>query len=221
MESLGFKQIKINRKVGSGGDSAAGGDPENKKYGLGVATPHEMVQSYGEVRTWRDHQSGCFKGNDRADEERTSALCDWSVNVGCADGQVSMVPSIGSGAPWELSIPKKGKIAMAISCDDMPDVIWSVDNPAYLLMSQLSEVLVNGLGKSWPGPSGDPNRRSQIQRFGDIDAMDCEDLRSEICDPRRAGHVREIGTLTWSTATHFTLHQISSAFENFITDPKI
>src|SRR6185369_11477046 len=44
MESLGFKQIKINRKIGSGGDSAAGRDPENKKYGLGVATPHEMVQ---------------------------------------------------------------------------------------------------------------------------------------------------------------------------------
>jgi hypothetical protein len=41
---------------------------------------------------------------------------------------------------------KKGKIAMAISCDDMPDIMWSVDNPAYLLMSQLSDVLVNGLG---------------------------------------------------------------------------
>jgi hypothetical protein len=26
--------------------------------------------------------------------------------------------------------------------------MWSVDNPAYLLMSQLSEVLVNGLAKS-------------------------------------------------------------------------
>ena len=36
---------------------------------------------------------------------------------------------------------------MAISCDDMPEIMWSVDNPAYVLMSQLSEVLVNGLGK--------------------------------------------------------------------------
>src|ERR1700741_2231045 len=44
MESLGFKQIKIMRKVGSGGDSVAGKDPENKKYGLGMATPREMVQ---------------------------------------------------------------------------------------------------------------------------------------------------------------------------------
>src|SRR6185503_18315038 len=43
MESLGFKQIKINRKVMSGGESMAGRDPENKKYGLGFATPHEMV----------------------------------------------------------------------------------------------------------------------------------------------------------------------------------
>src|SRR4029079_11464443 len=43
MESLGFKQIKINRKVMSGGESVAGKDPENKKYGLGMATPREMV----------------------------------------------------------------------------------------------------------------------------------------------------------------------------------
>src|ERR1041385_1615869 len=43
MESLGFKQIKIMRKVGSGGESAAGKDPENKIYGLGMATPREMV----------------------------------------------------------------------------------------------------------------------------------------------------------------------------------
>jgi beta-lactamase class A len=43
MESLAFKNIKINRKVMSGGESQAGKDPENKKYGLGFATPHEMV----------------------------------------------------------------------------------------------------------------------------------------------------------------------------------
>jgi len=40
---------------------------------------------------------------------------------------------------------KKGKIAMAISCDEMPEIMWSVDNPAYVLMSRLSESLVNGL----------------------------------------------------------------------------
>jgi len=42
---------------------------------------------------------------------------------------------------------KHGRIAIAITCDDMPETIWSVDNPAYLLMSRLSEILVDGLAK--------------------------------------------------------------------------
>ena len=40
---------------------------------------------------------------------------------------------------------KKGRIAMAISCDEMPETMWSVDNPAYLLMARLSQVLAEGL----------------------------------------------------------------------------
>ncbi len=43
MEALGFKQIKILRKVGSGGDSMAGKEADNKRFGLGFATPREMV----------------------------------------------------------------------------------------------------------------------------------------------------------------------------------
>src|SRR5438552_18127830 len=40
---------------------------------------------------------------------------------------------------------KKGRVAMAITGDEMPDVYWSVDNPGYLLMSRLSTILVQGL----------------------------------------------------------------------------
>src|SRR5712691_9673327 len=43
IESLGIKQIRILRKVGSGGESKEGKDPGNKRFGLGVATPREMV----------------------------------------------------------------------------------------------------------------------------------------------------------------------------------
>src|SRR3982074_878591 len=42
MHSLGFKQIRILRRVGSGGESRAGKEPDNKRFGLGVATPREM-----------------------------------------------------------------------------------------------------------------------------------------------------------------------------------
>src|SRR3984893_5681879 len=43
MEALGFKQIRILRRVGSGGESKAGKEPDNKRFGLGVSTPREMV----------------------------------------------------------------------------------------------------------------------------------------------------------------------------------
>ena len=41
-----------------------------------------------------------------------------------------------------------GKIAMAITVDEMPEVYWSVDNPGYLLMSLLSTILIEGLQSS-------------------------------------------------------------------------
>jgi len=146
MESLGFKNIKIMRKVGSGGDSMAGKDPENKKYGLGMATPREMVLvmeklDRGEIispavskemiELMKEEQARYAIGRDL-----------WDVPLASKYGALDRLrSSIG------ILYTKNGKIAMAISCDDMPEVMWSVDNPAYILMSHLSEVLVAGLGK--------------------------------------------------------------------------
>jgi hypothetical protein len=42
---------------------------------------------------------------------------------------------------------KRGRIAMAITCDQMPDIDWTDDNPAYHLMSRLSNILVDELGQ--------------------------------------------------------------------------
>lgn len=146
MESLGFKQIKINRRVMSGGESAAGKDPENKKYGLGVATPREMVLvmeklERGEVinpATSKEMLELMKREQARYAIGRSLPDLPMASKYGALDRLRSAVGIIYS---------KKGKIAMAISCDDMPEIMWSVDNPAYLLMSQLSDVLVNGLAK--------------------------------------------------------------------------
>jgi beta-lactamase class A len=43
---------------------------------------------------------------------------------------------------------KQGRIAIAITVDEMAEVNWSVDNPAYLLMSKLSLILLDGLKTS-------------------------------------------------------------------------
>ena len=146
MESLGFKQIKIMRKVGSGGESTAGKDPENKKYGLGVATPREMVLVMEKLE--RGEVISAAASKEMIDlmkrEQGRNAIGRslWDVPMASKYGALDRLRSaIG------ILYTKNGKIAMAISCDEMPETKWSVDNPAYLLMSRLSEVLVQGLGK--------------------------------------------------------------------------
>src|SRR5438270_4813580 len=44
MESIGIKQTRIMRRVGSGGDSKEGKLEENKRFGLGATTPYEIAQ---------------------------------------------------------------------------------------------------------------------------------------------------------------------------------
>jgi len=146
MESLGFKQIKIMRKVGSGGESAAGKDPENKKYGLGMATPREMVLVMEKLERGEIVSPAVSKEMielmKREQGRNAIGRSLWDVPMASKYGALDKLRSaIG------ILYTKNGRIAMAISCDDMPETMWSVDNPAYLLMSRLSEVVVQGLGK--------------------------------------------------------------------------
>jgi hypothetical protein len=41
---------------------------------------------------------------------------------------------------------KHGPIAMAITVEDIPEINYTPDNPGDLLISSLSDILVNGLG---------------------------------------------------------------------------
>lgn len=146
MESLGFKNIKIMRKVFAGGESAAGKDPENKKYGLGMATPRELVLVMEKL------ERGEIVSPAVSKEMLELMKREQGRNaIGRSLPDIPMASKYGALDSLRSSIAilytKKGRIAMAISCDDMPETIWSVDNPAYLLMSRLSEVLMEGLAK--------------------------------------------------------------------------
>ena len=146
MESLGFKQIKIMRKVGSGGESTAGRDPENKKFGLGMATPREFVLVMEKLERGEIISPAISKEMIELmkSEQGRNAIGRSLYNIPMASkyGALDRLRS----AVAILYTPK-GRIAMAISCDDMPETMWSVDNPAYLLMSRLSEVIAEGLAK--------------------------------------------------------------------------
>lgn len=146
MESLGIKQIRILRKIGSGGESKEGKDPDNKRFGLGVATPREMVLLMEKLERGEVISSAASKEMielmKREQVHYAIGRTLWNVPMASKYGALDRLrSSIG------IIYSKKGRIAMAITCDDMPELDWSVDNPGYLLMSRLSVILVDGLAK--------------------------------------------------------------------------
>jgi beta-lactamase class A len=146
MSSLGFKSTRIMRRVGSGGESKDGKDADNKRFGLGSTTAHEMVEilaklDRGEIispAASKEMLDLMKREQARYAIGRTIADTPMASKYGALDHLRSCVALVYS---------KRGKIAIAITVDDMPEVNWSVDNPGYLLMSRLSLILIDGLGR--------------------------------------------------------------------------
>jgi beta-lactamase class A len=144
MNSLGFKSTRIMRRVGGGGESTEGKLADNKRFGLGATTSHEMVEileklDRGEIinPTASKEMIELMKREQaRYAIGRTIPETTVATKYGALDALRSCVGIVYS---------KQGKIAMAITVDDMPAVNWTVDNPAYLMISRLSLALVEGL----------------------------------------------------------------------------
>jgi beta-lactamase class A len=146
MESLGFKETRLMRRVFGGGVSTEGKKEENKQFGLGRTTPREMVMIMEKL------ERGEIVSPAAAKEMLDLMKREQGTN-GIWRGQSGLVKATKSGALDALRsnvgliYHPRGRIALAITCDEMPEVKWTVDNPALLLMSRLSETLIDGLGK--------------------------------------------------------------------------
>jgi beta-lactamase class A len=144
MDALGFKKTRIMRKIGGGGDSKDGKDPANQGFGIGVATPHEMVRIMDKLDRGEIVSAAASK---EMIELMKREQARFAIARDMAD--VPMASKYGALDRLRSSIAilysKQGKIAMAITVDDAPEINWSVDNPAYLLISRLSEILAEGL----------------------------------------------------------------------------
>jgi beta-lactamase class A len=146
MESLGLKETRLMRRVFGGGESVEGKKEENKRFGLGRTTPHEMVTLLEKLDRGEIISPAASK--EMLDlmkrEQGTNGIwrAQWRVPKATKSGALDALRSnIG------ILYHPRGRIALAITCNEMPEVNWTVDNPALLLMSKLSEILVDGLGK--------------------------------------------------------------------------
>lgn len=144
MSTLGFKYTRIMRRIGGGGESKEGKDPDNKRFGLGATTPHEMVQILEKLEAGEIVNKPVAKEMidlmKREQARYAIGRTNWDVPMASKYGALDALRSCVA-----ILYSKRGRIAIAITVDDMPDVIWSVDNPGYLLMSRLSLILLEGL----------------------------------------------------------------------------
>ena len=147
MNSLGFKYTRIMRRVGGGGESTEGKIADNKRFGLGSTTPHEMVQILEKLER-----------GEIVSKEVSKEMIDLMKREQARYAIARTMPEIPLASKYgaldhlrsdiAIAYSKRGKIAIAITVDEMPDVNWSVENPGYLLMSRLSEILIDSLGRN-------------------------------------------------------------------------
>ncbi len=146
MESLGLKETRLMRRVFGGGESVEGRKDENKRFGLGRTTPREMVTLMEKLERGEILSPGASKEmlELMKREQGTNGIWrgQWRVPKATKSGALDALRSnVG------IIYHPRGRLAMAVTCNEMPDVNWTVDNPALLLMSRLSEILIEGLGK--------------------------------------------------------------------------
>jgi len=154
LDKLGLATTRSMRKImGSEGHpadlgySTAGKLPQNRKYGLGMSTPRDMVTileklARGEIVS------------PAASEDMIAILKRTQDSTGIPRhlGGVPVAHKIGSLEALRSDVgivySKNGRIAMAITVDGMPKADWSPDNPGSLLIADLAKILVDGLGSA-------------------------------------------------------------------------
>ena len=118
MSSLGFKATRIMRRIGGGGESREGKDPDNKRFGLGTTTPHEMVQILERLDRGNIVSSATSKEMielmKREQVRYAIARTAWDVPMASKYGALDRLRSCVA-----LVYAKRGKIAIAITVDDM------------------------------------------------------------------------------------------------------
>jgi beta-lactamase class A len=150
MEQLGLKDTRSLRKIVAAGKepsgiSQAGKREENVKFGIGVTTPHDMVTILEKLERGE-------LVNAAASREMIAILKRQQYKDGIGR-HVDFPVASKSGALDRLRsdvgivYAPGGRIAIAITCDNLPKTDWSADNAGNVFISQLTGMLVEGLSK--------------------------------------------------------------------------
>jgi beta-lactamase class A len=177
MDALGFKHLRSLRKIGGGGESKAFSDPINKgadgsTYGIGMSTPQEMVALLEKLERGEIISPAASK-------EMIAILKRQQFHDGVGRRLKGVTIANKTGALDALRsdvgilYSPRGRIAYALTTDYIPEIDWSPDNPGLLLLSRLSELLVDGLGKAPAAkPAAPPQEQDEARNKQAFDVIE-------------------------------------------------
>jgi beta-lactamase class A len=149
LDRIGIKGTRSLRKILRGeaaGLSEAGKLPQNKKYGLGVSSPRDMVSILEKLARGE-------LVSPEASKEMIEILkrCQDGAGIRRHMGNLTVANKTGALAALRSDVgivyAPAGRIAMAITVDGMQTVDWTPDNPGLIIIADLAKLLVEGLGK--------------------------------------------------------------------------
>jgi beta-lactamase class A len=148
MLQLGLTQTAVLRKIMQGnnisGTTNEGSKPGNEQWGTGRSCPHDMVLLLEKL----------YRGelvSQAASSEMLAVLKRQQYHDGAGRDMNNIVIASKSGALDRLRsdvailYTKQGPVAMAITVNNIPEVNYGADNPGNLLISRISEILVEEL----------------------------------------------------------------------------
>ena len=154
LDSIGLTATRFNRKVRGDGStlaepsgwSRAGLLEENRKFGLGVSTPREMVRLLEMLEAGKIVTAAASK--DILDILARQQVRDGIARHAAEDLRVASKSGALDALRSDVGIvySKGGPIALAITVDDMPETDYSPDNAGNTLIWQLASLLTDELG---------------------------------------------------------------------------
>ncbi len=147
MDALGLTATLSMRKVFGGGDSRAGLEPQNKVFGLGRSSARDMVRLLEKLER-----------GEVVSKEASAEMIAILKRQQYKDGIGRAVPDFISVASKSGALDRlrsdvgiiytrRGRIAMAITIDDMRVVAYDEENPGLAMIWKLSQILQEGLGR--------------------------------------------------------------------------
>lgn len=147
MAKLGLNATLSLRKIGGGGDAKAYDEPVNKLFGIGRSSPRDMVKlmemlERGEVVS------------KEASAEMLAILKRQQYKDGLGRNVLDTVPVASKSGSLDrlrsdvgIVYTRRGRIAMAITVDDMRVIHYTTDDIGSLLIWKLSQILQEGLAR--------------------------------------------------------------------------